>query len=155
MSANDPRDLILTRDIDLPASSLYRCWTEAELLTQWFTPKPWTTPHAELDVRPGGTSLVIMRSPEGEEHPNPGVYLEVEPNRKLVVTDAYTRAWEPAEKPFVTIVLTFEPIDENRTRYTALVRHWTMDDRERHEAMGFFTGWNQATDQLVETAAGL
>jgi uncharacterized protein YndB with AHSA1/START domain len=155
MSANDSRDLILTRDIDLPAASLYRCWTEPALLTQWFTPRPWTTTHAELDVRPGGTSHVVMRSPEGVEHPNPWVYLEVEPNRKLVLTDAYIRAGNPLKKPFVTIVLTFEPMDENRTRYTALVRHWTIADREQHEAMGFFTGWNQATDQLVETASSL
>ena len=32
-----------------------------------------------------------MRSPEGVEIPNPGIYLEVIPNEKLVATDAYKR----------------------------------------------------------------
>src|SRR5207253_2995472 len=45
------------------------------------------------------SSNIVMQSPEGQEFPNPGVYLEVIPNRKLVFTDAYTKAWEPSAKP--------------------------------------------------------
>ena len=41
-------------------------------------------------MRPGGASLMTMRSPEGQDMPCPGVYLEVVPNEKLVFTDAYT-----------------------------------------------------------------
>ena len=152
--APDDRDLVLTRDIDAPPASVYRAWTEAELLKQWFAPKPWTTPHAELDVRPGGTSLVVMRGPDGTEMPNPGVYLEVVPNQRLVTTDAYTSAWVPAEKPFMTLILTFEDLG-GRTRYTARVRHWSPADREAHEKMGFHEGWGLCTDQLAELAAGL
>lgn len=148
------RDLILNRIIEAPPEKLYRAWTEPELLKRWFAPLPWTTPHAELDVRPGGSSLVIMRGPDGEEFPNPGVYLEVEPNRRLVMTDAYTSAWVPAAKPFITIILTFEDLG-GRTNYTALVRHWSVEDREAHEKMGFQEGWGQATDQLAAVAATL
>ena len=81
-----------------------------ELLKQWFAPLPYTTPHAELDVRPGGSSLIVMRGPDGNEFPNRGVYLEVVPNERLVFTDAFTKAWEPSEKPFMTVVLTFEDV---------------------------------------------
>lgn len=145
-------ELVLERIIDAPAGKLYRCWTEPALLTQWFTPPPWTTPHAELDVRPGGSSLVIMRGPDGTEFPNRGVYLEVEPNRRLVFTDAYVRAWEPSEKPFMTAILGFEDLG-GRTRYTARVLHWSEEDRKRHEEMGFHQGWGIATDQLAALAA--
>jgi len=48
------RDLVITRDIAVPRDKLYRCWTEPALIKQWFAPKPWTTPHAETDVRAGG-----------------------------------------------------------------------------------------------------
>jgi len=91
-------ELVLTRILNAPREKVYRCWVEPELIKQWFAPKPWTTPHAELDVRPGGTSLVVMRSPEGQDYPNRGIYLEVIPNEKLVFTDAYTSAWQPSEK---------------------------------------------------------
>ena len=34
----------------------------------------------------------------GEIVPNPGTYLEVVPNRKLVFTDAFTEGWAPKEQ---------------------------------------------------------
>src|SRR4051794_20588004 len=102
------RELVLTRLIHAPAGKLFRAWTEPELLVQWFAPLPYTTSHAELDVRPGGASLVVMLSPDGAELPNRGVYLEVVRNERLVFTDAYTTAWEPSPKPFMTVILTFQ-----------------------------------------------
>ncbi|HEX2541650.1 MAG TPA: SRPBCC family protein [Caldimonas sp.] len=152
---NTDRDLVITRDIDASPEALYRCWTEPELMKQWFAPKPWTTPHAETDVRAGGSSLVVMRSPDGEDMPNPGVYLEVVPHRRIVSTDAYTRAWEPSEKPFMTLILTFDDLGGGRTRYTARARHWSEADREAHEKMGFAEGWGRCTDQLAELARRL
>ena len=148
------RDLILTRIIDAPPAKVFRAWTEPELLKQWFAPLPWTTPVAETDVRPGGSSLVVMRGPDGNEFPNRGVYLEVVKNQRLVFTDAYTKAWEPSEKPFMTVILTFENAG-GKTRYTALVRHWTVADREAHEKMGFHQGWGMCTDQLAALVAKL
>lgn len=148
------RELVLTRIIDAPPEKLFRAWTEPALIVQWFTPAPWTTIHAETDLRPGGSSLVVMRSPEGQEFPNRGIYLEVVQNEKLVFTDAYTSAWEPSEKPFMTGILSFEKLGE-KTRYTARVRHWTVADREAHEKMGFHEGWGKATDQLAALVATL
>jgi hypothetical protein len=72
----------------------------------------------------------------------------------LVLTDAYTQAWEPAPKPFMTIILTFGR-EAGKTRYTALVRHWTVADREAHEKMGFHQGWGQCADQLAALVAKL
>lgn len=142
------RELVLIRIIDAPPEKVFRAWTEPELIKQWFAPAPWTTSHAETDVRPGGASLVVMRSPEGDEFPNPGVYLEVVRNERLVVTDAYSSAWVPSEKPFMTLILTFEDLG-GKTRYTARALHWTVADREAHEQMGFQEGWGKCTDQLA------
>ncbi len=154
MSAD--RDLVLTRLIDAPREKVYRAWTDPELLKQWFAPKPYTTPVVEIDVRPGGSANFVMRGPDGKDMPNRGVYLEVVPNEKLVSTDAFVKAWEPSEKPFMTLTLTFE--DEGgpgsgKTRYTAHVRHWTVADREAHEKMGFHEGWGLCTDQLEALVA--
>src|ERR1700735_4929957 len=107
-AAADDRELVLTRLIPASPETLYRAWTEPELLKQWFAPAPYTTPVAELDVRPGGASLIVMRGPDGQDFPNRGVYLEVVENKRLVFTDAYTGGWEPSAKPFMTVVLTFE-----------------------------------------------
>ena len=151
----DSRELVLTRVIHAPAKSLFRAWTEPDLLKQWFAPKPFTTPVAELDVRPGGASLIVMRGPDGQDMPNPGVYLEIVPNKKIVFTNAYTDAWTPSHHPTMTVVLTFEDIGDGRTRYTARALHWTDADREAHEKRGFHEGWSLCADQLAEVAAAL
>jgi uncharacterized protein YndB with AHSA1/START domain len=150
MSAD--RELVLTRLINAPRANVYRAWTDPELLKQWFAPKPYTTPIVEIDVRPGGSAYFVMRGPDGKDLPNRGVYLEVVPNEKLVSTDAYVAAWEPSEKPFMTLILTFED-EGGKTRYTARVRHWTVADREAHEKMGFHEGWGLCTDQLEALVA--
>jgi uncharacterized protein YndB with AHSA1/START domain len=150
----DPRELVLSRLIDVPRDKLFRCWTEPALIVQWFTPPPWKTIRAEVDLRPGGCSLIVMQGPDGTEMPNRGVYLEVQPNARLVFTDAYTAAWQPSAKPFFTGVLTFED-EGGQTRYTARARHWTVEDCTAHEAMGFHQGWGIATDQLAALAATL
>lgn len=147
-TTTEGRDLVLTRLIDAPREKVYRAWTDPELLKQWFAPLPWTTPRAALDVRAGGSSLVVMRGPDGNEFPNPGIYLEVVPNERLVFTDAYTKAWKPSDKPFMTVILSFEN-SGGKTKYTARVRHWTVEDREAHEKMGFHQGWAQCAEQLV------
>lgn len=149
------RDLVLTRVIAATPDKLFRAWTDPALIPQWFAPQPWTTARAQVDLRPGGAFLVVMCSPEGEEFPNPGVYLEVVPNRRLVSTDAYVRAWEPAAKPFMTLILDFEDLGDGRTRYTARARHWNEEDRAAHEKMGFHEGWGRCTDQLAELVAAL
>jgi uncharacterized protein YndB with AHSA1/START domain len=148
-------ELSLTRLIDAPPSAVYRCWTEAELLKQWFAPKPYTTPKAELDVRPGGANLIVMASPEGQEMPNQGQYLEVAPNRKLVFTDAYVGDWKVSgNAPFMTVTLTFAD-EDGKTRYTARVQHWTEEAKKQHEQMGFETGWGICADQLAALAKTL
>jgi uncharacterized protein YndB with AHSA1/START domain len=153
-AAGADRELVLTRLIDAPRERLFRAWTDPELMKQWFVPRPWTVSHVETDVRPGGTSLVVMRSPEGKEFPNRGVYLEVVPNERIVFTDAYTEAWQPSEKPFFTGIITFEN-EGGKTRYTARARHWTVAAREEHEKMGFHEGWGKCADQLAELVAKL
>ena len=155
-AAFDPdRDLELTRIIDVAADKLFRCWTAPDLLPIWFCPPPWTVSKAVMDVRPGGASLITMTGPAGEVVDNRGVYLEVVENRRLVFTDAYVEAWVPSAKPFMTGIVEFEDLGDGTTRYTATARHWTVADRETHEAMGFKEGWGVAADQMEALAKTL
>lgn len=147
-------NLTLSRLIPVPRAKLWRCWSEPALLKQWFCPKPWIVTHAEMELRPGGSSLVVMRGPEGQEMPHRGVYLEVVPGEKLVFTDAFVRAWVPSGKAFMVATVTFADA-RGGTQYDAVVGHWSEADRAQHEAMGFHQGWGVATDQLAELARGL
>lgn len=151
----DERELVLTRTYDVAAEKLYRCWTEAELLKQWFAPLPFTTPFAELDVRPGGGNKITMRGPDGVDMPNEGVYLDLVPGKKLVFTDAFTAGWRPSGKAFMTVELTFEDLPGGKSLYTARARHWSAEDAKAHAEMGFHEGWGVCADQLGALAATL
>ena len=50
---NSDRELVIARIIDAPREKVFRAWTDPKLMTQWFAPRPWTTPVAETDVRAG------------------------------------------------------------------------------------------------------
>ena len=145
---DDRLDLVLERTVDVPCELVWKAWTEPEHLKKWFTPAPWTVTDSEIDLRPGGIFRTVMRSPEGEEFPNVGCFLEIVPNRRLVFTDALLPGFRPAPKPFFTGIVTMEP-EGNGTRYTARALHQTEEGRQQHESMGFHDGWGTALDQLV------
>lgn len=145
----DPRiDLVLERVVDVPPELVWAAWTRPEHIIHWFTPAPWTTTTCEIDLRPGGYFRTTMRSPEGQEYPSEGCYLEVAPNKKLVWTDALLGGYRPSPEPFFTGIIQIEPHGAG-TRYTAIAIHRDEDSRQRHEEMGFQDGWGKALDQLV------
>jgi uncharacterized protein YndB with AHSA1/START domain len=145
----DPRlDLVLERVIDVPRQLVWAAWTTPEHIMKWFTPAPWTTVDCEIDLRPGGIFRTTMRSPEGQDYPNLGCFLEVVPNEKLVWTDALTPGYRPSKNPFFTAIILLEP-QGNGTKYTAIAIHRDEEVRKKHDEMGFQQGWGKALDQLV------
>ena len=149
------RDLVLTRSLDAPRGALWRCWTEPELLKQWFCPKPWFVSEARMDLRPGGEFFTLMNGPNGESFGEPGVFLDVEEGRRLVFTDAFRLGWRPSGRAFMTAEVRFEDAGDGRTLYTARAMHWSAEARDEHEKMGFHEGWGKATDQLEALAKTL
>jgi uncharacterized protein YndB with AHSA1/START domain len=151
----DPKlDLVLERIVDVPRELVWAAWTRPEHLKVWFTPRPWTVSDCEIDLRPGGIFRTVMRSPEGQEFPNIGCYLEVVPNERLVFTDALLPGYRPSENPFFTAIITIEP-NGNGTRYVAIAMHRNEAGRKQHEEMGFHQGWGTALDQLVAHAKAI
>lgn len=143
-------DLVLDRVVDAPAAWLFRGWTDAELLPRWFCPRPWRVVGCTVDPRPGGAFHTVMQGPEGDPMDGgAGCFLEVVPDRRLVWTDALGPDFRPRTEPFMTGVLTLDPLEDGRTRYRALVRHATPEARTQHASMGFEQGWGTALDQLV------
>jgi uncharacterized protein YndB with AHSA1/START domain len=145
-------DLVLEREVDVPPELVWKAWTTPELIKQWFTPKPFETPEAEVDLRPGGAFRTVMRSPEGQEFDNVGCYLEVVPNEKLSWTSALLPGFRPGnddDLPF-TAIIELQPDGRGGTKYRAVAIHADADGRKRHEDMGFEEGWGAALQQLVD-----
>jgi uncharacterized protein YndB with AHSA1/START domain len=152
-------DLVLERVVDVPVRLVWLAWTQPEHLLKWFVPAPWSLASCELDLRPGGKFHTVMRSPEGQEFPGTGCFLEIVPESRLVWTSAMEPGFRPARPPkptdkecaeiLFTAVITMEP-DGERTRYQVVAMHGTPDGCKRHADMGFQDGWGKALDQLIE-----
>lgn len=151
----DDLTLTIARILDAPRDRIWRCWTEPDLLKQWFCPKPWYVSEVRSDLRPGGEFFSKMNGPNGESHDNPGVWLEIVEGKRLVMTDAFTPDWRPRADPFMVAAVDMSDTPDGKTRYVATARHWTAEARKRHEEMGFHAGWNAAADQLEELAKSL
>lgn len=151
----DPQlDLVFERVVDIPPALIWAAWTTEEHIKHWFTPAPWRTIDCRIDLRPGGLFHTVMLSPQGQEFPNAGCYLEIVPQRRLVWSNAMQPGFRPAAKPVSTLDFAFTGIIEIEaqgagSKYTATVLHAAAEARERHAAMGFQAGWGKALDQLV------
>lgn len=152
----DEYHLDFQRTVPVEAGDIWRCWTRPEHLMPWFCPLPWKTIDCEIDLRPGGIFRTTMRSPEGQEFPNRGCYLDIVTNRRLVWTNALEPGFRPSallgqtpgEGFAFTAFITLEPVDAG-TRYTATVKHADQAGRDAHAAMGFEDGWGKALEQMV------
>ena len=150
------RELVIARLIAAPADKLYRCWTDAKLIPEWFCPKPWVAEVLAMDVRVGGGQSLMMKGPDGASHPSGGVYLELVPGRKIVFTSAFTEGWQPNPGEFNFVgEITFEPQADGRTLYTARAKHWDEATAQQHREMGFEGGWGAAAEQMAELAKTL
>jgi uncharacterized protein YndB with AHSA1/START domain len=153
------RDLVLERLIPVSVQAAWDAWTVPELMVQWFTPAPWKTVSADVDLRPGGRNIVTMESPEGEQFPNAGTYLVVEPPSLLVFTSVLTEGFRPVspengadDMPFTGRIELSAHTDG--TLYRAIAIHPNAAVCAKHAEMGFHEGWGAALDQLVTLMAG-
>jgi uncharacterized protein YndB with AHSA1/START domain len=151
---NPALDLVLERTISVSPDRIWAAWTQPELLMQWFTPAPWKTVAVDIDLRPGGRSVTTMESPEGDQYPNVGCYLQVEPNHLLVFTSVMTEDFRPVAPSngqglSFTARIEINPTPNGGTHYRAIAMHANEDDYKQHSDMGFAEGWGAALDQLV------
>jgi len=137
---NEATDLVLDRVLNAPIDRVWDAWTDAEKLKQWWCPRPWTTPEAVIELRPGGrffTRLVWTGALSAGFRPNPGA----------------TSCGEGGPSLMFTAIITFADAGDGRTRYRAHVMHLDAEGRDAHDKMGFHEGWGTAASQLEAFAA--
>jgi len=156
MSVGGEYDLEISRVLRVPRELVWQAWSDPAHLKEWWCPKPWTTEVRAFDLTPGGAFHTFMRGPDGGTSDNPGAFLEVVPQSRLVWTSALLEHWRPAADPWMPMTAYINLSDEGEhTRYVATVLHKDKATRDQHEAMGFFDGWGTCITQLEEFAASL
>jgi len=152
------RELVITRIFDAPRELVWKAWTEPEHLMRWWGPKGFTSPVCQVDMRVGGKYLYCMRSPEGQDFWSTGVYKEIIPLEKLVVTDSFadekgnvvpaTHYGMSPDFPLeLQVTVTFEEYEGNKTKMT--LRHVGFPAGQMGEMAE--VGWNESFDKLAES----
>lgn len=85
----DGNVLKIERLFNAPIGLVWRAWTEAELLDQWWAPKPWKSETSHMDFSEGGYRLYAMVGPEGERHLGRTDYLSINIHQQFSGEDAF------------------------------------------------------------------
>jgi uncharacterized protein YndB with AHSA1/START domain len=86
MSADHTKTLRFNRHFQAAREKIFRAWTDPKQLMKWWGPKGFTTPIAEVDLRENGRYRIAMQPQEGPVRYLSGVYIEVKPPKRLVMT---------------------------------------------------------------------
>lgn len=154
------KEMTIVRVFDAPREQVWKAWTEPEQFMRWWGPKDFTSPAAKIDFRVGGHYLACMRSPESKDFWSTGVYREIVPQKRIVVTDSFSdedgnvvpasyygmKGEFPLE---MTVTMDFEDMGGN-TRMT--LRHAGFSDGPIMEDTK--NGWNQSFDKLDRLLKG-
>jgi len=142
------RDLKLTRTLTAPRELVFEAFTQAKHLTQWWAPRGFTMPSCEVDLRPGGDWKYTFRSPEGWEHHCHAKYLEVDPPKRIVMTQEVP---DQDGKPIFRIkhTVTFEERD-GTTEVVLEAKVLLANPGSEPYLAGMKEGTNQTLDNLVK-----
>ncbi len=159
-------EFVTTRLFDAPRNLVWQAFTEAGHLEKWFGPKGFKVNVAKLELRPGGTFLYSMQTPDGHTMWGKWVYREIVPPERLVSVVSFTdEKGTPVRHPMSATwpleVLSTMILSEqgNKTLLTgrSVPINASQTDRETFEG-GFASmtqGFNGTWDQLAGYLASL
>ena len=81
--------VVIERTFNANVDLIWQMWTDPSHFKNWYGPKGFTIPVADMDLRVGGRRLICMASPDGKMKMwTVGEYKEIVPNERLVYTES-------------------------------------------------------------------
>ena len=153
---------VISRTLEAPRERVWRAWTDAGELKNWWGPKGFKVHTCKLDLRPGGTFLYGMSAPDGTEIWGRFIYRQITAPQKLVFIVSFsdpkggiTRHPWSAQWPLQTMsTVELEEEGPRRTRVTVTWLPHEASDLERttfdegRDSMR--QGWGGTFDQLTD-----
>ena len=133
--------LNLQRRYPVAPEKVWRAWTDAQALKQWWGPGgPEAVSLVQIDLRVGGRFRIVFGGARGEDHEVQGTYKEVVPNRRLAFTWTWPRT-TPERESLVTI--TFNAVGAGTELDFVHAQHFDEKVRDGH-----LQGWTEAFVKL-------
>ena len=153
--------LLIKRVFDAPRELVFTAWTRPKHLKHWWSPKGFTCPVSKVDLRPGGSYLNCMRSPDGKDYWSRGIYREITEPSHIACTDSFADElgnsvspqdygmspdW-PAEALIEVIFIEHDGKTEVTVQHSP-IKHGNEREMCRQ-------GWNECLDKLADYLAEL
>lgn len=158
------KKIVISRIFDAPREKVWHAWTTTDMVKKWWGPKDFTAPSVSIDLQVGGKYIYAMHGPKGTQFDrdmySAGVYKEIVPMEKLVVTDYFsdehgnktspTDQGLPQDMPEeMTVTVLFEDVLGGKTKLSII---YTPSSEKAYEAMersGMREGWGTSLDKLA------
>lgn len=140
------RTLVIERVFKASPEKVFNAWTDPAILIRWWGPEGFETPECEMDVRAGGSWRTTMISPKGDGHTVSGIYREISPPTRLVMTWGWEQDGERGHETVIEI--TFEPVSSGTKMRLVQSVFESQNARDMHSE-----GWNSTLNDLERILA--
>lgn len=153
-----PTQIVVERSFSAKRELVWKAYTEAEYLVQWWGPEGWTLPVCEVDLRVGGAWFYCMQSPPELDMTSCGkaFYTEIVAPERLAYDDTFVDEDGNVmdEMPVAKNVVTFEEID-GMTKIISTSTYENQKLRDQVIEMGAAAGIDQTFNRLEVMLAEL
>jgi uncharacterized protein YndB with AHSA1/START domain len=154
-------DFLISRVFDAPRQRVWKAWTDAAELKQWWGPKGCKVHTSKVDLRPGGSFHYGMTMPDGGGIWGRFIYREIDAPRRLAFIVSFSNPqggqtrhpWNANWPLEILSSVTFEEQGQGKTKVTVQWRpHDSSSELERktfdegRDSMK--QGWSGTFDRL-------
>src|SRR6185437_14080376 len=144
----------ITKEFAAELSLVWDAYTQAELLDQWWAPKPMTSRTKAMDFEVGGRRFYAMVSPDGDERWAVQKYTSITPKTNFKLFNAFADEYENPELPGSEWDLNFSEQD-GTTKVSVSIYNESLERLERMIEMGFKEGTMMQLENLEELLKSL
>ena len=150
----ETKTVYITREFNADLELVWEAWTTAELLDQWWGPKPHVAKTKFMNFEVGGRRFYAMVSPEGQERWSIQKYTSISPKTNFKMLNAFADKDENPELPGSEWDLTFS--EQNKTTKVSIsIFNESLERMEKMIEMGFKEGFSMTLKSLEELLATL
>ena len=142
------KKVFITRDFHAELSLVWDAFTKAEILDQWWAPKPFVSKTISMDFKVGGRRFYAMVSAEGQElNYSVQTYTAISPKSNFKFASVFADKDENPFPPGSDWDLTFS--EENRiTKVYITIYNESLERMEKMIEMGFKEGFTATLNEL-------
>lgn len=122
-SSSPEREIVSTRIFSAVPEQLFRAFSEANHLKNWWGPNGFTNTFNEFDFQEGGKWDFVMHGPEKGNYHNQVEFVKIDHPRMI--------AWKRHSKPLFHVVFTFEEVQAGKTKVVFTMVFDTKEERDK------------------------